>query len=332
MKKYVGNLLQVRGAERYVLQGGKGEGMHFVYVRNGLGLEAWISVDRAGDLSRISVNGKNMGFFSPCGYVAPQYYDKDGLGFLKSFTGGFITTCGLTQVGSPCEDDGEVLPLHGTVANIPGEVCAIEEDNDGITIKIKVIDGIIFGKKLVLNRVYRFSYNENTFEIEDIVVNDGDRQSPYMILYHCNMGYPLLNENSILKIPHNSVTARDDHAEKYIDSKLLPEIPQPQYQERCYYYDLKDNNGKAKVGIYSTDAKIGMVMSFDKKELDCFTQWKMMGEQDYVMGLEPGNCNSDGRDVTRQKGILKFLDPGQKGRTALKFEFIEDKQDFENNF
>ena len=49
MKDYVGNSLQIRGAERYILEGGKGDGMHFVSVRNGKGLEAWISLDRAAE-------------------------------------------------------------------------------------------------------------------------------------------------------------------------------------------------------------------------------------------------------------------------------------------
>ena len=78
MKNHIGNSLQIRGAEKYTLEGGKGDGMHFLFVRNGLGLEAWISLDRAGDLSRVSFDGQNMGYFSPCGYVAPQYYDGVG--------------------------------------------------------------------------------------------------------------------------------------------------------------------------------------------------------------------------------------------------------------
>ena len=90
MKSYIGNPLQIRGAEKYVLQDGKGDGMHFLYIRNGLGLEAWISLDRAGDVSRISYKGDNYGYFSPCGYVAPSYYDHVGAGFLKSFTAGFL--------------------------------------------------------------------------------------------------------------------------------------------------------------------------------------------------------------------------------------------------
>ena len=55
MKNYIGNPLQIKGAEQYILQNGKGNGMKFLYVRNGLGLEAWISLDRAGDVSRVNL-------------------------------------------------------------------------------------------------------------------------------------------------------------------------------------------------------------------------------------------------------------------------------------
>ena len=109
MKEYIGHPLQIRGAECFSLCGGKGDGMKYLSVRNGLGLALLISLDRCADLARVTFNGKNMGYFSPCGHVAPAYYDKDGAGFLKSFTAGFFTTCGLRAVGSPCTDEGEVL-------------------------------------------------------------------------------------------------------------------------------------------------------------------------------------------------------------------------------
>lgn len=72
MERYIGQDLQVRGAEIYTLEDAMGKGMRMLYVRNGLGLEAWISLDRAGDLSRVTFMGQNMGWFSPCGYVAPN--------------------------------------------------------------------------------------------------------------------------------------------------------------------------------------------------------------------------------------------------------------------
>lgn len=328
MKNYVGNSLQIKGAERYILQNGKGDGMHFLCIRNGLGLEAWLSLDRAGDVSRVSFKGDNIGYFAPCGYVAPQYYDGVGLGFLKSFTAGFFTTCGLTAVGSPCVDEGEELPLHGTISNIPSTLCGIEETAEELIIKLKVEDAVIFGRKLVLNRVYRFSYLENEFTVEDTVTNLAYSVSPYMILYHCNMGYPLLSENSIVKIPNNSVTARNEHAEEYISTALKMEKPQDSYEECCYYYDVKETDGISKVGIYNEDIKKGLIMSYEKAALPYFTEWKMMGKTDYVLGLEPGNCTPDGRDVMRKNGTLKFLEPDESGKTAVKFTFVTDKKDF----
>lgn len=329
MKNYVGSLLQIRGAEQYVLQNGRGDGMHFLYVRNGLGLDAWISLDRAADVSRVTYKGKNMGYFSPCGYVAPAYYDSNDLGFLKSFTAGFFTTCGLWAVGSPCNDEGEDLPLHGTVSNIPAILNAIEESEEALTITVTVNDWVIFGRKLTMKRKYIFSYKENYFTVEDKVTNEADEESPYMIMYHCNMGYPLVSENSRIVIPNSDITARNEHSKENIETAFQVEKPQVGYEECCYYYDVKEKDGSARVGIYNSDIESGVVLSYDKTNLPCFTEWKMMGNKDYVIGLEPGNCLPDGRDVMRNKGILKFLKPEESCETAVKFSFIDNETEFE---
>ncbi len=330
MKNYVGDFLQVRGAEQYVLQNGKGDGMHFLYIRNGLGLECWISLDRAGDVSRVNYKGDNFGFFSPCGYVAPQYYDNKNAGFLKSFTAGFFTTCGLTAVGSPCTDDGEELPLHGTISHIPAVLNAIEETDSELTVKLTVSDKVIFGRKLVMKRVYTFSYTENSFTVSDTVTNVADTETPYMIMYHCNMGYPLVSENSVVKIPNDCVKPRDEEAAAYLDTALKMEKPQAGFKERCYYYDVKETDGYSSVGIFNDDIEKGLIMSYKKTELPCFTEWKMMGKTDYVLGLEPGNCNPDGRDVLRKNGTLKFLAPDKSRVSSVKFTFTESKKVFDD--
>lgn len=332
MKDYIGNPLQIRGAEQYVLQNGKGDGMHFLYVRNGLGLEVWISLDRAGDVSRVNFKGDNMGYFSPCGYVAPQYYDSKGVGFLKSFTAGFFTTCGLSAVGSPCVDDGEELPLHGTVSHIPAELVACEETEEELIVKLRVSDVVIFGRKLVMDRIYRFSYKENSFQVSDTVTNQAALASPYMILYHCNMGYPLLSENSKVTIPNKKITARDLHAQELIETALDMEKPQADYQECCFYYDVIEQDGVASVGIYNPDINKGVALCYNKATLPCFTEWKMMGKSDYVLGLEPGNCTPDGRDVLRKNGTLKFLQPEESCTTTINFQFVNNISDFDKKF
>ena len=55
----------------------------------------------------------------------------------------------------------------------------------------------------------------------------------------------------------------------------------------------------------------------------------MMGVKDYVMGLEPGNCYPDGRDVMREKGLLQFLAPGEKTTYGVRLTMLENETQFE---
>jgi hypothetical protein len=62
-------------------------------------------------------------------------------------------------------------------------------------------------------------------------------------------------------------------------------------------------------------------MEYDTAALPCFTEWKMMGEFEYVLGIEPGNAYPDGRDVMREKGLLKFITPGETKTHEVCFSF-----------
>lgn len=318
MNPYIGHESQLAGVEEFRLIGGKGDGMRLFRVRNGSGMELEISPDRNLDITRLTFLGKNLSYFSPCGYVAPAYYNLEGDGWLKSFTAGFLTTCGLQSVGVPCEDQGEKLPMHGSIANTPCSYSSWEEDENEFRIHGKTLDEVIFGRKLSLKRIISISRRINKFSIEDEIENTGDREEPFEILYHLNMGYPLLDEDSVITIPSADVIPRDDHAAEDIENWMHMEKPTALYQERCYYHKFKDDKGFS--SIFQPKLGIGLTMKFDAKKLDSFVEWKMMGIRDYVLGLECGNCYPDGRDVMRKTGMLKFLLPGQKARYRIDIE------------
>ncbi len=320
MNKYIGNEKQIYGVEEYRITGGKGDGMRVLNVRNGKGLDFFVSLDRCADISRLTFKGSNMGYFSPCGYVSPKYYEKDGAGFLNSFTAGFFTTCGLTSVGVPCTDDGEELYMHGTISNMPCESVNYYIEDNKIIIKTTVRDAVLFSHKLVLEREYICPLDKNEIYLEDRIINKGSDRCPIEVLYHCNMGYPLLSENAELSFPEGEVAPRDKNAETGIDTRLVMERPQRGYEEQCFYYKFSE---KPTVSIFNKDIEKGVAISFDTSELKCFTQWKMMGEYDYVLGLEPGNCYPDGRAVTREKGLLEFLNPDEEKVCNIKFTFLE---------
>ena len=305
---YIGHSSQLCAVEEVRLIGGKGDGMRLLQVRNGAGLEMTVSADRCADISRLIFKGDNMGYFSPNGYVAPAYYDEPGAGFLKSFTAGFLTTCGLTAVGSPCTDAGEELPLHGTIGNTPCERIWWDEDEENLYIYAHINDSGIFARKLMLKRTICVSKEKSNFTVSDTVENQGDQTSPVMILYHMNMGYPLLSENAVVEIPSVSVKPRNAHAAEDLDTWHKMLRPTAGFEEQCYFHSF-EKEGRA--SIYNPDIHKGLTITFDPKSLDHFTEWKMMGYRDYVLGLEPGNCHPDGRDVMRQQGALKSLNPGE---------------------
>ncbi len=327
MNEYIGHTSQISGVEEVTLAKGKGKGMTLLSIRNGKGLEMTLSPDRCMDISRLSLKGDNIGYFAPCGYVAPAFYEQEGSGFLKSFTAGFLTTCGLNAVGSPCTDNGEALPLHGRIANTPCEDFYYDETEKEISVTGKIRDAAVFGTSYLLTRKYTILKTENTFEISDTVRNIGSTVAPCMLLYHINIGYPMLSENSKVYIPHSGIRARNSHAEKYIETALCMEKPQRAYEECCYYYDVKAVGGNSAVGIYSPDIKKGVKISYNKQKLNFFTEWKMMGTHEYVLGLEPGNCTPDGRDVMRKDGTLIELMPEQEYSCGVRIQLIENEEE-----
>lgn len=316
MNPYIGYDTQVWGVEEHRLVGGKGDGMRLFEVNNGKGLELTISPDRAGDITRLRYKGINMSFLSPCGYVAPAYYDCTENNWLKSFTAGFLTTCGLETVGSPSVDEGEYFPLHGSISNTPCDQAYWREEAGRLILHTLCKDEVIFARKLRLEREIVVSTDENKFDICDTITNTGDKEEPMMILYHINLGYPLLDEDSVLTIPSAQVIPRDAHAAEDMANWMHMQKPTPGYVERCYFHKFPDGNGIA--SIYQPKLNIKLSIQFDAKELEGFTQWKMMGVRDYVLGLEPGNCYPDGRKAMREIGMLKFLQPGESKTYRVK--------------
>lgn len=305
---YIGHPSQLCAVEEVRLQGTKGDGMRLLQVRNAVGLELTVSADRCADISRLIFKGDNMGYFSPCGYVAPSYYDKNGAGFLQSFTAGFLTTCGLVTVGGEDEDAGEHLPMHGTIGNTPCDRIWWEETEQAFLIHAEVADRRIFARKLLLRRTLVIGKYENTLEIKDVVENQGDTETPLMLLYHMNVGYPLLSEKSVVQVNSCEVLLRNEHAAEDLEtwSKMLP--PTAGFEEQCYYHRF-DKAGCA--SIYNPDIQKGLEIRFATDTLWNLTEWKMMGVHDYVLGLEPGNCTPDGRKTMRENGKLQILKPGE---------------------
>lgn len=328
MLRYTGDYNQLFGIKPYMMTQGRANGVRAFDVRNGSGLEFTVLQDRCLDIAGLSFNGTNCSYISKAGIVAPQYYNEEGIGFLRSFTAGFLTTCGLRNVGSPCNENGEAFSMHGRISNTPAEeVCAKTEWSDDIpvlTITGKMREARVFGENLLLSGKITCKYGENRITIQNSVENLGFKKEVLMLLFHFNMGYPLLDENSVLVTPTEELMPRDPEAEKGETAYNKSQSPTPNYQEQVFYHKLKANqNGDTSVALINEKLELGVAIHFNKNQLFNFTQWKQMGEGEYVMGLEPCNCFVGGRTDPRNNEVPEYIEPGE----IRKFDLIIDLLD-----
>lgn len=332
--QYVGNIDQLFKVREVELTQGRGKGVRVIEVDNNSGLYFEIAVDRGFDIPFLNYKGTNLGFISPCGISAPQYFDDKEDGFLKNFTAGFLTTCGLQSIGVPSSYQGKTYGLHGTYSNTPADTYSyrFDDDDEGPFVEFNstVKEAAIFGDRLRLDRRIRCYYKSKKLSIDDVVQNEGFEKAIHSILYHMNIGYPLLAPESKLLINSEHITPRDEHAKNLMENWQQIEQPTANFKEACYYHQLhKNDKGDSVVGVFNPKLHKGVVITYSAKTLDHFVQWKMMGKGDYVLGLEPCNNRIEGVKNNADSNRLKYLNPGEKVSYHLEIEIVENYEDFE---
>ena len=150
-----------------------------------------------------------------------------------------------------------------------------------------------------------------------------------MILYHINGGYPAIGPNGRLVSPTLAATPRDAEAEKGKDRYAEFPAPIPGYLEQVYYHELAaDAQGLVRAGLanesFAGGKGFGFYVSYRAEQLPFFTEWKMVGQVDYVVGMEPANCHVEGRARERERGTLQFLEPGERRCYELEIGVLED--------
>lgn len=299
-----------------MLTDGRGRNIRAIDVNSGSGLQYTVLPDRGMDISLASFKGINLVYLTCNGETHPSFYEPAGSGWLHTFSGGLLTTCGLTYLGSPVTDNGEELGLHGRYSTIPArQVCDLSEwTGDEFCVKLTGIteEGSLFGHKLRLERAITTIAGKNSINISDRITNFGFNEAPYTVLYHMNMGYPLLSEDAELIIDAEKTTPRDATAEKGISEFRRFTKPTAGFEEQVYFHLLRsDEQGRAEVILKNKKIGIALTIRFNKSNLPWFTQWKMMGQGDYVLGLEPGNVPVKNRKILREEGLLPSLLPGE---------------------
>jgi hypothetical protein len=330
----VGSMDQLAGITFVEALDGLGRGNRIFQVWTGTGLYFHVMAERAMDISVCQYKGVSLAWLSSVGEANPAYYEPEGLGWLRTFPGGLLATCGLDQFGAPSDDAGEALGLHGRVSNLPAHSVGhrtywSEGEESERTYELEITGEVrqtrVFGENLTLRRRITSRLGSNAIHIQDTVTNEGFAPHPHMILYHFNLGFPLVSEDAALRLETTESIARDTDAEVGFAEWRQLQAPTPGYREQVFrHVPVTDDAGIACAEVENLNLGLGLRISYHRGQLPYLYQWKMMGEGMYVLGIEPANCGViQGRAMARDQGVLPILAPGESRDYALKVEIIE---------
>lgn len=313
----LGDLSQVASARHIRLADGSEDGVRALDVRVAGGIHALVLVDRGLDIGPAWFAGYPLSWVSPTGIVHPAYFRDDV--WLRSFYGGLMFTAGLQNVGSAVRDGEEAHGLHGRLSNLPARdvVASVTEDELGIAVVVtgSVRETSVYGVDLVLHRRLTFRVGSPTIEVDDRVENRGYGSAPLYLLYHVNLGHPVVAPTSRLISPAVRVEGWDDASRVAEPDHAIFHGPAAGAAVQVFEHHLPAD-GASEVTIAIVDPAheptggIGVAVTYDRRQLPRLWQWRMLGESLYVTGLEPANCGLLGRVEETRTGVGPTIEPG----------------------
>lgn len=335
-KNKISNPAQLGGIETSVLDNGAGRGTRIAWINTGTGLRYKVVLDRAMDIADAFYNQHSLAWLSHGGVTPPQPFSHKGIDWLRTFSGGLITTCGLSQVGGPEADEFGERGLHGQISNIPAEIESIIQPDQltgdlEMQITGRMRETQVLGSSLEMKRTISGTLGQPIIKIEDEVINRGNTPAPHMLLYHCNFGWPLVDENTQIIWQGNWISRDAPNNKIFREGNNFKQCLAPTDEhngsgEEAAFIDITpDANGNCTCGLYNAQLGFVLALRFPKAQLPWLTNWQHFGQNEYVTGLEPGTNTPIGQAKARAQNQLIMLAPGETRKYNLEIEILTDE-------
>jgi hypothetical protein len=200
----------------------------------------------------------------------------------------------------------------------------VVEEDGGLSAEIngEMRETDVFGADLLLRRRITLPMGRKVLRVTDEVVNQGHAPAALMLLYHVNVGYPVVADGARIVTPEATVTPRDEAAAAGIDERTAFPAPEDGFVEQVFRHELAPTEAETVSAsivnpAFEPTGGLGLTVSWDPRVLPRMWQWRMLGPGMYLTGLEPANCGLAGRAAEREAGSLQLLEPGERRRVGI---------------
>jgi hypothetical protein len=330
VSEHSGSLSQFAGVRLMTLGDGTERGVRMLEFRTGTGLRFTVMVDRGFDIGDCDHKGRAIGWHSPAGFKHPAQVsleDEHGLGWLRGFSG-MLSTCGIDHALGPYEEEATHFnypyrakvkhTIHGRIALIPGRIVSYGERWEGdecILFAEGIVDqATVFAENLRLIRRIETRVGSDSFSIHDTVENRGFSATPHMLLYHIDLGHPVLEEGARLIAPIREAVWAAHHEHYRAQGVGYRTVAAPRYpfMEQVWQWEtVADANHKVPVAMVNERLGFGVEIEYDRREFPCLLQWQNLVSGNYTTGIEPLTNHVLGKKGARERGELIELMHGE---------------------
>jgi hypothetical protein len=315
--------------------GGAADGVEVVEVDSGAVCVTLLPT-RGMSIWSLEAGGTRFGWQSPvAGPVHPSLvpvYEPSGLGWLEGFDE-LVVRCGLESNGAPERDNEDrlVYPLHGRIGNLPADSLSIEYDEASGRLEVigEVCESKLFFKNLRLRSRLRVHAGSPKVDLLDDVTNELSSPATMQLLYHINLGAPLLGKGAVLEAPIAELAPKDKLSASEMDQWNVYGAPEAGYSERVYFARLRaDDLNDTTAMLRSADGERGFAVKFNVGGLPRFVLWKnTAAESDgYVTGLEPATNFPNQRSFEADQGRVVELAPGKSASFRVSLQPLIDAE------
>lgn len=292
------------------------------------GLRFSVNESKGLDLFSFTYRGISFPFITKAALTSPWLADEQGMAYRGCLGAGFLYTAGLSNVGGPCEDGGFYHYAHGNLKNIPAENVCWETRWQGDECLLRICgdvrDAAFFGRNLLLHRQITANVGEKRLFLEDEIENQGFAPEQVMLLYHMNLGWPVLDEGTQLIAPVESAEPLSAHTSAHDANYAHMIAPLDENEEYLYALRLKrDSAGMTACCAYNSRLRLGLYVRYNADPLRYLIEWKCMCSGDYALGMLPSTCKPVGRIADRSSGESRVLAPFETLKLRLEIGVID---------
>lgn len=330
----VGDIGQSFGLRPVEYTSGKASLIRACDVDLASGLQFSVNESKGLDIFKFIYKGLSYGFVTKASLSSPWIADEQGMAYRGNLGGGFLYTCGLSNVGGGCEEDGFYHYVHGHLKNTPAQNICHETlwDGDDCDIRIAgdVRDAAFFGRNLLMHREIRARVGEKHLFIEDTIENQGFAHEQLMLLYHMNLGFPILDEDTMLIAPVLKEEPLSDHTIANDPEYARMIAPIDNNIEYLHALTLRsDENGRTICTVYNEKLGLGFYVRYNTDLMRYLIQWKCMSSGDYALGVLPSTCKPVGRAADRASGEARTIAPGEVLKARIEAGVIDGPDEME---